>query len=51
MKLYRALVDTSLSIRRVPWVNSRWRRFTKEIERAVEELNPRPRTEKARKQE
>src|SRR6202020_588062 len=24
MKLYRALVDTSLSIRRVPWVSSRW---------------------------
>jgi RNA polymerase primary sigma factor len=39
IKLYRALVDTSLSIRRVPWVNVRWREFTKEIERAVDELN------------
>ena len=39
MKLYRALVETSLSIRRVPWVTSRWREFTREIERAVDELN------------
>ncbi|HTA43938.1 MAG TPA: RNA polymerase sigma factor RpoD [Bryobacteraceae bacterium] len=39
MKLYRALVETSLSIRKVPWVTSRWREFTREIERAVEELN------------
>lgn len=39
MKLYRALVETSLAIRHVPWVTSRWREFTKEIERAVDELN------------
>src|SRR6202161_1667128 len=32
MKLYRALVETSLAIRHVPWVNSRWREFSKEIE-------------------
>jgi RNA polymerase primary sigma factor len=39
MKLYRAQVETSLAIRRVPWVLLRWRDFTREIERAVEELN------------
>src|SRR5665213_3339862 len=39
MKLYRALVETSLAIRRVPWIAVRWRDFTREIERAVEELN------------
>ena len=39
MKLARALVETSLSIRRVPWVVTQWRDFTREIERAVEELN------------
>src|SRR5215472_15535362 len=39
MKLSRALVETSLAIRRVPWVVTQWRDFTREIERAVEELN------------
>ena len=39
MKLYRAMVATSLAIRRVPWTAGRWREFTREIERAVEELN------------
>jgi RNA polymerase primary sigma factor len=39
MKYYRAQVETSLAIRRVPWVLIRWRDFTREIERAVEELN------------
>jgi RNA polymerase primary sigma factor len=39
MRLTRALVETSLAIRRVPWVLLRWRDFTREIERAVEELN------------
>jgi RNA polymerase primary sigma factor len=39
MKLYRAMVGTSLAIRRVPWTAFRWRDFTREIERAVEELN------------
>ena len=39
MKLARALVETSLAIRRVPWVVTQWRDFTREIERAVEEIN------------
>ena len=39
MKLYRALVETSLAIRHVPWIANRWREFTREIERAVDELN------------
>jgi RNA polymerase primary sigma factor len=39
IKLSRALVETSLAIRRVPWVLVRWRDFTREIERAVDELN------------
>src|SRR6185312_4127256 len=39
IKLYRALVETSLAIRSVPWISSRWREFTREIERAVDELN------------
>ncbi|HVW85002.1 MAG TPA: RNA polymerase sigma factor RpoD [Bryobacteraceae bacterium] len=39
MKYYRAQVETSLAIRAVPWVLVRWRDFTREIERAVEELN------------
>jgi RNA polymerase primary sigma factor len=39
MKFYRAQVETSLAIRSVPWVLMRWRDFTREIERAVEELN------------
>jgi len=39
LKYYRAQVETSLAIRSVPWVILRWRDFTREIERAVEELN------------
>src|SRR5579862_1278813 len=39
MKLLRSYVDTSLSIRRVPWISTRWRDLTREIERAVEEIN------------
>ena len=39
MRLYRSLVETSLAIRSVPWTLLRWRDFTREIERAVEELN------------
>jgi RNA polymerase primary sigma factor len=38
MKLYRAQVETSRSIRAVPWIVIQWRDFTREIERAVEEL-------------
>ena len=33
------MVETSLAIRRVPWISMRWRDFTREIDRAVEELN------------
>jgi RNA polymerase primary sigma factor len=39
MKLLRSYVDTSLSIRKVPWISTRWRDLTREIERAVEEIN------------
>ena len=38
-RLARALVETSLAIRSVPWMANRWREFMKEIERAVDELN------------
>jgi RNA polymerase primary sigma factor len=39
IKMSRALIETSLAIRAVPWISSRWRDFTREIERAVDELN------------
>ncbi len=39
MKLLRSFVDTSMSIRKVPWIATRWRDLTREIERAVEEIN------------
>src|SRR3954447_1728006 len=39
MRFYRALVETSLAIRGVSWSLARWRDFTREIERAVDELN------------
>jgi RNA polymerase primary sigma factor len=39
MKLARAIVETSLAIRRVPWIANKWREFTVEIDRAMEELN------------
>ena len=39
MKLSRALVETSLAIRRVPWIANKWREFRREIDRAVDELN------------
>jgi RNA polymerase primary sigma factor len=38
-KHYRCLVDTSRLIRSMPWTLQRWKEFTKEIERAVEELS------------
>ena len=38
-KLARCKVEMSRTIRRVPWYPSRWKGFSKEIERAVEELN------------
>ena len=37
-KLMRAKVETSLAIRRIPWMLTWWRQFSKEIERTVEEL-------------
>jgi len=37
-KLARAKVETSLGIRRIPFQLNRWKEFTREIERAVEEL-------------
>ncbi|HWB87160.1 MAG TPA: RNA polymerase sigma factor RpoD [Bryobacteraceae bacterium] len=38
-KLNRAKVETSLAIRRVPFRVNKWKEFSKEIERAVDELN------------
>jgi RNA polymerase primary sigma factor len=37
-KLARAKVEASLAIRKVPFQLSKWKEFTKEIERAVEEM-------------
>src|SRR6266851_9125121 len=37
-RLNRAKVETSLAIRRVPFLLPKWKEFSKEIERAVEEL-------------
>ena len=39
VKFLRAYVDTSLAIRKVPWISTKWRDLTREIERAVEEIN------------
>src|SRR5215210_3851250 len=38
-KLCRAKVETSQSIRRIPFVHIKWKQFSREIDRAVEELN------------
>ena len=38
-KLNRAKVDMSRTIRRIPWFASRWKQFSREIERAVDEIN------------
>jgi RNA polymerase primary sigma factor len=38
-KAARALVETSLAIRAVPFLTIRWKEFGKEIERAVEEIS------------
>ena len=35
----RAVVETSLAIRRVPWTANQWREFAREIESAVDELS------------
>lgn len=37
-KQARCKVEISKTIRRIPWLNSRWKQFSKEIERVVEEL-------------
>jgi RNA polymerase primary sigma factor len=37
-KLHRGKVETSLAIRRIPFILTKWKEFAKEIERAVEEL-------------
>jgi RNA polymerase primary sigma factor len=37
-KFMRCKVETSLAIRRVPFLLHKWKEFTKEIERAVEEM-------------
>ncbi len=39
MKFMRGRVETSLAIRRLPWLLPKWRHFSLAIERAVEELN------------
>ncbi len=38
-KINRAKVETSLAIRRVPFRVNRWKEFTREIERAVDEIS------------
>jgi RNA polymerase primary sigma factor len=38
IKYARAVVDTSKSIRRIPWMNPKWRHFATAIEKAVEEM-------------
>jgi RNA polymerase primary sigma factor len=38
-KLSRAKVETSIAIRRVPFRLNKWKEFTREIERAVDEIN------------
>jgi RNA polymerase primary sigma factor len=37
-KLNRCKVEMSRTFRRIPWYNSRWKQFAKEIERAVDEI-------------
>jgi RNA polymerase primary sigma factor len=37
IKFYRAQVETSQAIRRVPWLTHKWRHFSTAIEKAVEE--------------
>ena len=38
-KLSRSKVEASQSIRRMPFIHVKWKQFSKEIDRAVEELN------------
>jgi RNA polymerase primary sigma factor len=37
-KLNRAKVEMSIAIRHIPWLPSRWKQFSKEIEHAVDQL-------------
>ena len=37
-KYYRASVETSILIRRIPWQSYKWRQFSNAIEKAVEEM-------------
>ena len=38
-KWYRARVETSVAIRRMPWLPVKWREFSRELERAIEEMS------------
>ncbi len=38
-RVNRALVETSVAIRQIPWTLARWKQFSKEIERTVEEVS------------
>jgi RNA polymerase primary sigma factor len=38
-KANRALIETSRLVREIPWTVGRWKQFSKEIERAVEEIS------------
>jgi RNA polymerase primary sigma factor len=38
VRWYRACVETSLAIRGVPWLPVKWREFSRELERAIEEM-------------
>jgi len=46
-RLSRSKVEASQSIRRIPFVHSKWKQFSKEIDRAVEELNHLERSEES----
>jgi RNA polymerase primary sigma factor len=39
VKWYRSCIETSLSIRGVPWLPGKWREFSRELERAIEEMS------------
>ncbi len=38
-KWARTIVDTSRLIRQIPWINIKWRDFSRELDRALEEMN------------
>jgi RNA polymerase primary sigma factor len=39
MKFARARVETSVAIRRIPWLNYRWRQFATALDKSVEEMS------------